>query len=169
MLPEQFVAGSVYDRRLQIGCREVCKVYFCTRNHFKFRILFFYPSVLTLFRYSSDNPGSECIDLQLNDLFMDLKADTAQTYNITRKLSIDRGANKHTHTQTLSRSVNQDTYLKAQGQRRLLELVVDGSVCHLEKDLKSNKRIRCYFLNNCSCKHVTCKHVNEMCPRRVQN
>lgn len=81
---------------------------------------FFYPSVLTLFRYSSENPGSEYIDLQLNDLFTDLKANAAQTYNITRKLSIDRGANKH--TQTLSHSVHQDTYLKEQGQRRLLEL-----------------------------------------------
>lgn len=49
-----------------------------------------------MFRYSSENPDSECIDTELDALFQDLKTKTATTNNITWKLSIDRGANKHT-------------------------------------------------------------------------
>ncbi|XP_073331170.1 uncharacterized protein [Pagrus major] len=41
-------------------------------------------------RHDSDNPATECIDRQLKALFDDLKERTAYTYNITRKLGIDR-------------------------------------------------------------------------------
>lgn len=67
----------------------------CTRKHFKLRILFVYPCALTVFRYSSENPDSECIDHELDALFRDLRTKTGTTNDITRKLSIATGAKKH--------------------------------------------------------------------------
>lgn len=46
--------------------------------------------VLTLFRHTCEN-HTECIDSHLTALFNDLKRGTAHTYNITKKLGIDRG------------------------------------------------------------------------------
>lgn len=58
-------------------------------------IQLFYPSLLTLFRYSHENPDSDYIDVDLKTLFEDLRTDIGRTYNITRKLRIDRGTSKH--------------------------------------------------------------------------
>ncbi|KAM8748252.1 uncharacterized protein AB9X84_015992 [Acanthopagrus schlegelii] len=41
-------------------------------------------------RHCCENTATECIDRQLRDLFDDLKGQTADTYNITRKLGIHR-------------------------------------------------------------------------------
>ncbi|XP_030285837.1 uncharacterized protein LOC115589205 [Sparus aurata] len=41
-------------------------------------------------RHCCEYPATECIDRQLKDLFDDLKGNTAYTYNITKKLGIDR-------------------------------------------------------------------------------
>ena len=48
-------------------------------------------TVVSLLRHCCENPATDCIDRQLKDLFDDLKGHTAYTYNITRKLGIDRG------------------------------------------------------------------------------
>lgn len=95
MLPEQCVAGVVYDKRLQISRGEVCETSVCTSNHFRFmNAQLVYPSTLTLFRHFHENPGSVFIDRDLDTLFKDLKTKTASPQEIIRKLRIDRGQNK---------------------------------------------------------------------------
>lgn len=70
------------------------------------------PSVLTLFRYSHEDPDSGFIDCKLDALFKDLKTNTATTNNITKKLRIDNGPDKHNKsTITLSNSNYRRKYI----------------------------------------------------------
>lgn len=95
MLPEQCVAGVVYDKRLQISRGEVCESSVCTSNHCRFmNAQLLYPSILTLFRYFHENPDSVFIDRDLDTLFKVLKTKTASPWDIIKKLRIDRGQNK---------------------------------------------------------------------------
>lgn len=43
------------------------------------------------FRHTSENPDIDVIDHQLHALFQDLKGGTARTYEVSRKLGINRG------------------------------------------------------------------------------
>lgn len=49
-------------------------------------------SLALFFRYTLENPDTEHIDRQLNTLFDTLKEQTGNTYEVTGKLRIDRGA-----------------------------------------------------------------------------
>lgn len=83
-------------------------------KHFKFmNTQVLYPSVLTLFRYSHEDPDSDFIDCDLDALFKDLKTKTATPIDITQKLRIDRGPNKHNKsTITLSNSIYRRKYIR---------------------------------------------------------
>uniref|UniRef100_A0A8P4KCZ9 USP domain-containing protein n=2 Tax=Dicentrarchus labrax TaxID=13489 RepID=A0A8P4KCZ9_DICLA len=85
-------------------------------------------------RYTSENPDTEGIDRHLKTLFDDLKGHTAYTYNITKKLHIDRVYEERDAAEYFEKILNLTSPEASQIFRGLLTHRTKCSTCFTETD-----------------------------------